>query len=136
MNFNNDPNNVYMNNQDIFSMLNNIMGSGMGNMFNGQFGQMGFNQNMNNIFGQFGNGFFMNQSSSSNSTNYQNNENNEEYQENNSDDEEDESEEELQRRYIELRNSVINQLPRFKFNDYKRMNSGKEIHEYKYNSIF
>jgi len=117
-------------------MLNNIMGSGMGNIFssNNFAQQMGFNANMNNIFSQFGNmgnqpnGFFMNQNNIYN--NYQNegNNQNEDNIENN-ESEEEENEEELRRLYVELRNSVINELPRFKFNDYKRMNNGKEIHE-------
>ncbi len=115
-------------------MLNNIMGNGMGNFFqSNQFGQMGFNSNINNIFSQMGsmgnnmNGFFVNNNSNQNNVNNNNQEDNEE---NYSGSDEEKSEEELQKRYIELRNSVINQLPRFKFNDYKRMNSGKEIHEY------
>lgn len=111
------------------------MGTGMGNFFSSstnQFGsQMGFNGNMNNIFSQFSsmanNGFFT--QNQNNYTNPSNNENEDINAENDSDEEEEESEEELQKRYIELRNSVINQLPRFKFNDYKRMNVGKEIHE-------
>ena len=116
-------------------MINNIMGSGMNNFFSSnQFGsQMGFNAGMNNAFSQFSNmanngTFVNNQNNSNNQFNHENNENDENNRENN-ESEEEESEEELQKRYIELRNSVINQLPRFKFNDYKRMNTGKEIHE-------
>lgn len=107
------------------------MGSGMGSFFSSnQFGsQMGFNNNMNNVFSSFGNvsnnGFFTNQN---NFTHHQHNEENNENEDDGSEEEE-ESEEELQKRYIALRNSVINQLPRFKYNDYKRMNIGKEIHE-------
>lgn len=122
---------------DFFNMINNMMGSGMGNFFssnNQSRSQMGFNTNMNNVFSQFGNmannGFFTNQSSSENQNREENDENENNARENNPSDDEEESEEELQKRYIELRNSVINQLPRFKFNDYKRMNLGKEIHEY------
>ena len=113
-------------------MLNNIMGTGMGNFFSSnQFGsQMGFGANNGNVFGQFGNmGNNMNEFFSSQNNNFSN-EQNEENGENDGSDDAEESEEELQRKYIELRSSVINQLPRFKFNDYKRMNSGKEIHEY------
>ncbi len=111
------------------------MGSGMGNFFSSnQFGQMNFNNNLNHIFSQFGNmpnnnSFFHNQNNYNNQYSGENNENEENARDNNEAEEEDESEEELQRRYIELRNSVINQLPRFKFNDYKRMNDGKELHE-------
>jgi len=112
----------------------------MGNIFtSNQYGQMGFNSTINNIFSQMGsmgnnmNGFFANNNTNQNNNNNTNTNNNQEgNEENYSGSDEEESEEELQKRYIELRNSVINQLPRFKFNDYKRMNSGKEIHEYKF----
>ncbi len=116
-------------------MINNLMGTGMGNLFQStQYGsQMSFNTNMNNIFRQFGNGdrnnnnnvYYTNQNPSSNNNQTQQGESND----NEDASAEEESEEEIQKRYIQLRNSVINELPRFKFNDYKRMSIGKEIHE-------
>ena len=128
--------NIFMNNnpspQDIFGMMNNIFGqSGLGNMFNnGQFS--GFDQNFNNIFSQFGNMGQQRQGFNvySTSTNSNNEQNNQEQEEENSEEEDEETEEELQRRYIELRNSIINQLPRYKFNYYKKINKEKEIQEY------
>ena len=137
MNNNNVNNsNIYGNcNQEIFGMINNLMGqNGMGNFFNGQFSsQMGFDQNINNIFSQFGNmgqGFT---NFTSNEQNEYNENNNDDIQENtqgeNSENEEDETEQELQMKYIELRNSIINQLPRFKYSYYKNVNKEKEITE-------
>ena len=101
----------------------------MGNFFNnnqtGGQGPPGFDQNINNIFSQFGN---MGQNGFSNFTNVQN-----DIQENTqgdgSENEDDETEEELQMKYIELRNSIINQLPRFKYSYYKNAHKDKEITE-------
>lgn len=100
--------------------------------------QMGGVNNVNNIFSQFGNmggqmnsNFFVNNQNSSNTQNEQFTQNeaeqNQEY--NNSEEEDEENQEELEKRYIELRNSVINQLPRFKFGTYKSINKNKEVHE-------
>lgn len=127
-------------NQEIFGILNNIMGqNGVGNIFNSQFPQqMGFDQNFQNIFSQFGNmgQGFNNYSNMQNdfSENYEENENDNEnyegeieYVENEGN--ESETEEEIQARYIELRNSIINQLPRFKYSYYKNLNKQKEIQE-------
>jgi hypothetical protein len=113
-------------NQDIFGMINNIMGqSGMGSFFNGQFGnQNGFDQTtMNNIFNQF--------NIPGSYTNYMGREREEQEVMNNMGSEEEETEEELQIKYIQLRNSIINQLPRFKYSYYKNFNKNKEIQEYK-----
>ena len=124
------------NNQEIFGMINNILGqNGLGNFFNSgtQFNNpMGFDQNFTNIFSQFGNmgqnGFnFTNQGNDYNDEN--DNNNNENYEEENLENEENEIEEELRKKYIELRTSIINQLPRFKYSYYKNLNKEKEIQE-------
>lgn len=112
------------NNQELFGMINNILEqNGLGNNFFG--GQFQNQMNFDNIFSQFGN--------ANNYTNVRN-----EYSDINNDninqniqginsenEEEDETEEELHRKYIELRSSIINQLPRFKYSYYKNANKEK-----------
>jgi hypothetical protein len=121
------------NNQELFGMINNILEqNGLGNNFFGD--QFQSQMNFDNIFSQFGN---MGQNSSNNFTNIRN-----EYNENNNanfnqnieggyseNEEEDETEEELHRKYIELRSSIINQLPRFKYSYYKNAHKDKETQE-------
>lgn len=135
VNLNNGFNPNNQNQEDIFGMLNNLMVPGMGGFFGEQMG--GIN-NINNIFSQFGNmggqqmnsNLFVNNQNLSNNLNEQFTQNEaEQNQEYNNSEEDEENQEELEKRYIELRNSVINQLPRYKFGAYKAKFINKEVLE-------
>jgi len=122
--------------------MNDLMRYGTGNFYNNQFSEQIRHSNTNNVFSQFGhkrnmNGFYMNNDNQNLFTYDYNNQNEEdndsEGNENNNNNNIKEVKKEIikkmQIKLIKLRNSVIGQLQRFKYKDYKGINSKKEIHQ-------